>query len=98
MKRNEIIPMTGSGTLYIKKEGEQDWILLAEGVTITVGLDPKIHKTVKRVCRFRTISYDSYHDALEEACHHPANIPRGTSWGECCPMSCPLAVEREMKP
>ena len=81
------VPIEGSGKLYI--EDERGRILLAENVTLTI-MDPEIHKTVKSVCRFHTRSYDSHQGVIEDACHHPANIPTGTSWGECCPMKCPL--------
>lgn len=45
---------------------------------------------IQKMCKYHTTSYDSYYDKYENACHHPSNIPDGSSWGECCEEKCPF--------
>lgn len=90
---SKINPTLSSGTLYIKGKDEQEWTAIGKVKEAIIGLDPELHKKIKNICRFFAYGYDSYTDLIEETCRHPRNTPRGSSWGICDSMSCPLAVD-----
>ena len=47
-------------------------------------------------CKHFDVSYDSYIDKMEFACHHTENIPQVDSWGICSRENCPF-LKREEK-
>lgn len=43
---------------------------------------------LRLMCKYFTVSYDSYADRIEPACHHD-----GDSWGICSIENCPYLRE-----
>lgn len=80
-----------SGTLFIKNEDKEDYTVLGTVTDVTIGMEPKIHKMLKKVCKFSGIAIEGGRWA--DVCRHPKNIHQGTSWGQCHPWSCPMASE-----
>lgn len=83
------------GKLYIGNKETGEWELLGEvkPSTATLGMNPELHKKVKKICKFFAHGYDSQTGLIEETCRNPRNTPSGCSWGMCTPESCPLASE-----
>lgn len=50
---------------------------------------------LRLICKHFTVSYDSYTDRIEPACHHDGNKPNGDSWGICSIESCPYLRAEE---
>lgn len=50
---------------------------------------------LRLACKHFGVSYDSYADKIEFACHHIENIPQGDSWGICSRENCPFLKGEE---
>ena len=80
------------GTVYKQDADKQGWTVIGKLRAVQIGMDPKVHKLVKRGCKFHCYHYDIDKNMCE-GCTHPKNRPAGCSWGECDPMDCPLTEE-----
>ena len=83
---------TLSGELYVRDNDGQGWTLVAQAHNIQIGMNPDVHRIVKRACKYLHGGYDE-NKQFVMTCRHPKNTPRGCSWGDCHPMVCPLAWE-----